>query len=235
MGLFKSKPKISIETCAKEFYDANIFKAVVAGSDIWSIFLDRAFDSIETADSSFSLVNRETFRKEMIALRIELFALALNQHYKEKNPNYMLSTFTRKYLIENKSLEIWQIMNEYNQIIAYSTTRKADMKPLSVQQITWLNLQREKLFDEYCAKNELEGKTKPQKEQLECVARVLNRIGADTKREGRVLLTLLMSRLANRLDCSENLTIGAIQSLSSLISGLYSGATIYLDDINIEY
>ena len=115
MPLFKSKPKLSIEECCKQFYDSNIFHAIVSGIDGWSIYLDTTFQTIAEVDQSFLSVDPILFRNEMTALRMELFAFALGSS-KKFNPEKFTcpqSILTKSYLEENGSLEIWNIMGEY--------------------------------------------------------------------------------------------------------------------------
>lgn len=243
MGLSSRKPNLSIEECCQQFYDSNIFHSkIVAGRDFWSIALDTILKSVAEFDQSFLSVDPTIFRNEMTALRMELFAFALASSKKFNTEKYTIpqSLFTRSYLEENRNLEIWDIMAEYNQAIAMSATMNAKGEQFSgrigIAQITFVNDSRSRMALRW-AKNILGNGTVPTEERkakIECINSVANRIGADTKREDDVVVKLLCSRLANRLRCDVNLKSEALFRLATTIFGFYKGAEEYLKSVDLQ-
>ena len=235
MGLFKSKPKISIEECCKQFYDSQIFHAIIDGTDFWSIFLDTISEHVVEADQSFSLVDRSVLQREMTALRIELFGLAWLHKFKQQESHIPQSFFTKHYLEENGRLDIWDIMGEYNQIIAQSAKVTKNGEPLNARSQTWINWLRAKIFNEW-AETIIGDRalTKEDEEDAKCVARVANRIGADIRRADCIAVKLLSARVADRLGYDINLNLEALLRLGAAIFGFYNGAEEYLKSTNLQ-
>jgi len=240
MPLFESKPKLSIEECCRQFYDSNIFQAIIHGIDGWSILLDTYFKSIAEVDQSFLSVDSTLFRNEMTALRMELFAFAWSARFKRDKYTVPQSFFTRSYLEENGSLEIWHIMGEYNQVIAMSATMNAYGKPtpggIGRAQVTGINLMRVNVAEDWMKANvvNMDAMTEEEEDKLGCAVRVFSRIGADIKYADGVVVKLLASRLANRLGCDVNLKSEALFRLGAIILGFYKGAEEYLKSVDLQ-
>ena len=236
MPLFESKPWLSIEECCRQFYDSHIFHAIINGIDGWSIILDTYFKSIADVDQSFLSVDPTLFRNEMTALRIELFAFACSKNSKTSKYAIRQSFFTENYLKENGRLDIRGIMGQYNQAIAMSATMKASGKPtpggIGRALATSVNLRR---YEAVKALKKSLGTIITEDEQfIGCSNHVINFIGADIKREDSVVVKLLASRLASRLECDVNLKPEALFRLSATIFGFYKGAEEYLKSINLQ-
>jgi hypothetical protein len=242
MPLFESKPKLSIEECCRQFYDSTIFHAIIAGVDGWSAYLDTAFNYIAEVDQSFLSVNPTLFRKDMTALRMELFAFALGCSNKFGKEKYTIpqSLFTKRYLEENENLEIWDIMGEYNQVIAMSATMNANGEQYSGRigraVITRINLLKSNAAEDWMEANivNTDAMTQEEEDKLTCAIRVFNRIGADTKREDDVVVKLLASRCASRLNCNVNMKYEALFRLATTIFGFYKGAEDYLKSVDLR-
>lgn len=233
---FENKPKQSIDECCRQFYDSSIFHAVIAGTDVWSTFLDTTINLIAEVDSSFFSVDTTLFRDEMTALRMEIFALAWSQKFKQDKYIFAQSFFTRSYLEENSRLDIWNIMLEYNQIVAMSATTDANGKQYSgrigISKIGFVTTLRDNLWKDWEKRN-IGNRTPTEKDEdnLRCLARVINRVGADINREDCVVVKLLSSRLSSRLGCGVNLKSEALFSLASTIFGFYKGSEEYLKSV----
>lgn len=242
MGLLNHKPKLSIEECCRQFYDSNIFHAIIGGIDGWSVYLDTAFENIAEVDQSFLSVDPMLFRNEMTALRMELFAFALECSKKFKTEKYTFpqSLFTRSYLEENGRLDIWDIMGEYNQVIAMSATMNANGKQYSGSigraVITGVNLLRANAAEDWMKANVVnkDAWTQEEKDKRTWAIPVLNRLGADIEREDGVVVKLLCSRLANRLGCDVNLKSEALFRLAAVIFGFYKGTEEYLESVDLQ-
>ena len=240
MGFLSRKPKISIEEFCRQFYDSQIFHAVMDGEDIWTGFLGSVLKSVVEVDRSFAVVGPTVFKREMTALRIELFGLAWGHRFKQERFTIPQSIFTRNYLEENEKLELWDIMGEYNQAIAQSATlteRGEQMEGrIARARVTSLNLSRAKMFDKWAEANIGDPSAPTEKEKIlaNCAARVANRIGADMRRNDCILVKRLAARLADRLGCDINLKSEALFRLGAVIFGLYNGAKEAIKYVNLQ-
>jgi hypothetical protein len=240
MGFLSRKPKISIEEFCQQFYASQIFHPTIAGEDVWAGFLGIAFKSVVEVDQSFAVIDPTVFKREMTALRIELFGLAWGHKFKQERFTIPQSIYTRQYLERNRKLKIWDIMGEYNQAIAQSTTMTETGEQVEGRiaraRGTSLNLSRAKMFDRWAEANigDLSAPTKKEKILANCVARVANRIGADIKRSDCILVKRLAARLADRLGCDINLGFEALLRLGAVIFGLYEGAMKATKSVNLQ-
>lgn len=231
----KGKPKISVEECCKEFYDKNIFHAIIAGIDGWSIHLDSVSKCVTEADTSFSAIDSDLFRQEMTAVRMEVFALAFARKVKREDLTLVQSFFTRRYLEENGKLDIWDIMLEYNQAIADSATLTATFERMEDWRVAKSNLARSDFCEKWCEANIADPSALTEEQEMlsQCVARVANRIGADIRRNDCILVKRLTARLADRLRCHTDLKDEALFRLAAMIFGFYKGAEDYLKSISL--
>lgn len=233
MPLFKSKPKLSIEECCKQFY-----AAIIAGT-VWSTFLDTSFKDFVELDQSLASIDRTLFRNEMTALYLELFAFAWSQRFKKDQYAVQQSIFTRSYLEENESLEIWDIMAEYNKVISDSVITYANGAKYSGRignaNIVALNIFRAGLVKEWGKHIMGTQSTEEQKNNnYLCAGRVINRVGADIKRADRIVVKLLAAMLAERLGCDVNLKFEAFSEFAGTILGIYNGAEVYLKSVDLQ-
>ena len=241
MPLFKSKPKLSIEECCKQFYDRNIFHAIIAGTDFWSNVLDIAFKKFVELDQSFASIDRTLFRNEMTALRMELFALAWSQRFKQDKYTFPQSLFTWRYLKENGNLHLGDVMGEYNRVVSQSVITDAKGAKFSGRTgnaaIVATNFFKTELAKEW-AKNNLGTTsdrvlTEEEDNKAKCAGRVINRVGADIKRADGIVVKLLAASLAERLGCDLSLKSEAFFGLASIIFGFYKGAEEYLKSVDL--
>lgn len=201
MGLFKNKPKLIIEECCKQFYDSQIlFSPIIGGQDMGSFYWDSVFNSIVEADNSFARIDKALFQRETTALHMALFMTAFTIRVKLKL-EYMVRQvlFTKRYLQDNRRLDLWDVMLKYNDVIDHSASTKADGQPLDSSsptgraRITFLNSYRWGLFKEWIKSNmaDPQSPTFEEKEKLECLAIVLKLVGASMTGSNCVAVKLL--------------------------------------------
>ncbi|MBN1176917.1 MAG: hypothetical protein JXA51_04475 [Dehalococcoidales bacterium] len=215
--------KISVKDFFQDFYDSQVFHPVIAGQDMKWTYIDTAYDSVVKIDRLFTSVDRNTFRKEMIALRMEMIGLVFTHNIKKKEQLLNQSLFTKDYLDENAQSEIWDIMGEYNQSIAMSTDIGKNEKELIET-----NERRMSLFEEYMNKYHKDDM------DITCIARICNREGCEVAWEKQYTLMRLMSRFAARVECSENINQDALTTIISVIWGFYQGAKEAIKSVNFE-
>jgi hypothetical protein len=232
----KRKPNISVEECCKEFYDKNIFHAIIAGIDGWSMLLGTRLKFVTEADTSFSSIDPDLFRQEMTAVRMEVFALAFARKVKREDLMQVQSFFTWCYLEENGKLDIWDIMGEYNKIIALSAVTDTDGHQMSNKHVMKINMLRAEAMKKWVKTNvnNPDSWTDDENKQAICGGRVIMRLGADIKREDFVAPKMLACKLADRLGRPfEHVKDEAIVRLWFIIRGFYEGAEEYLKSISL--
>ncbi len=237
MGLFSRKPKVGIEEFCREFYDKQIFHAMIGGIDAWSAFLETVFNSISEADQSFAVIDKAVFQREMKALRMELFGLAWSHKFKGEEFTLPQSFFTKHYLEENGRLDIWDIMGEYNQALAKSSVMTATGEQMGTEYVISINKLRSDMFDKWTETNIGDRSvTEEDEEHAKCVARVANRIGADLMKNkeigNRRITALLLYRLGWKID--EDLSEEALSRLVAITFGLYEGAKEAIKSVNLQ-
>jgi hypothetical protein len=241
MPLFSRKPKLTTEEACKEFYDQNIFKANLpeSGLDVWQLFLDTNMKKVIEADTSLESVDKNLFRREMTAIRLEIFALAWQLHRFKPQHAYPQSIFTRRYLEESGYLEIWDVMGEYNLSVSRSATLNAKgeklLGSLGRVAITMNILNRANFYKDWIQNNsEVNLQTEEGSNKAKCITRVINRNGADVKREDCLLVKLLSFKLAERLGLNSSLKPEALYWLQTAIFGFNQGATEYIKSIALH-
>ncbi|MFC1962554.1 hypothetical protein ACFLWB_00940 [Chloroflexota bacterium] len=216
-----------------------MFHAIVDGTDLWSAFLDYTLNNVAEVDQSFASVDPTVFWREITALSMELFSFAWSQRFKPDKCTISQNFFTRSYLEEKGSLEIWDTMREYNQAISMSATMNANGEQgsgrTSKSRIAFVNSMRANPFDKWVKDNivNTDAMTPEEEDRLTCVARVFNRIGADIKQNDSIAIKWLCFRLADRLGCDENLESEALFRLGVIVVGLYNGAKDYLKSVDL--
>ena len=98
MGFFEPKPKVSAEDFCKEFYDSQVFEAVIGGVNVVPQFWDAVRQELEAADPSVAKNDQALFQEELTALRMELFALAWMHKFKKDHYTIPQSIFAKRYL-----------------------------------------------------------------------------------------------------------------------------------------
>lgn len=240
MGLLSRKPKIGIEEFCREFYNAQIFHPMIAGEDFSTFWLDTVFNSVVEADKSFTLIDKTMFIREMTALRLELFALAWRDRFRQEKNTIPQSVFTRRYLEEKEKFELWEIMGEYNQVVAQSATANKTGEQVGGRTgralVTFVNMTRSNMWEDWCKANlkDTSNLSKEEEASLQSVARVINRFGADIKREDCVLPKMLSSKLLDRVGYKPRLAVEAAFRISAVIFGFYEGAKEAIKSVNLQ-
>jgi hypothetical protein len=240
MGLLKRKPKVGIEEFCKNFYDTQVFQAMIGEIDVVPILWESLKGQLQEADESFAAIDQNLFKREMTALRLELFALAWMQKFKHEKYTIPQSIFTRRYLEEKGKLDIWDAMGEYNQALARSVALGSTGKPMEGRLgrgvIAFYNTLRWDMFCKWVEENlpEPSALTKEQEILANCVARVFNRIGVDIKQKNAVGAALVGAKLADRLECGRELSGDAIFKMVGVVLMLYDGAKEAIKSINLQ-
>lgn len=202
--------KVRVQNFFQDFYNSQVFHPVIAGDDLKWSYIDEVYDSIIEKDKAFHLVDKNIFRKEMMALRMEMIGLAFSHNIKNKELLLSQSLFTKKYLENNNEPELWDIMGEYNKGVAMSMDYSKNEREISLN-----NVRRASLYDGYVHNY-------PDMDKY-CIARVCNRDGSEDAWKKQYTIMRLTARFCDRADCDEKID-ETLTVVSSVIWGFYQGA-----------
>jgi hypothetical protein len=220
------KMKVSVQDFFQDFYDSQVFHPVIAGQDMKWSYIDIAYDSIVNIDKLFNSVDRNIFRKEMIAVRMDMVGLAFTHIIKNMERLLNQSLFTKDYLIKNGQSEIWDIMGEYTHAIAKSSTDIVKGERALRATILMINDMRSLLFEKYMNKYFKEGM------DVSCITHVCNKEGCEVAWSKKVTLKYLVASFADRVRCNESINPEAIMAIATVIWGFYQGAKDAIKSIN---
>lgn len=252
MGLFNSKPKMTIEDFCKAFYDSHIFTTKTipysreteeAPKDFWAFYLTEVKKMVTEADQSFSAIDTDLFWREMTALYMEVFALACSAKVKWKQDLMVRQgLFTKYYLEDNAMPELWDAMHSYREAIDDSILAKANGQLLDGNsrlgrgKVTFWNSFRFDLWKDWIKSNVVDPQSpsKEEKEKLECLAIALKRVGADIRRADCVAVKMLAFRLAQRLGCDSTINREAKFQLATVVFGFCTRAENHLKSVDLQ-
>jgi hypothetical protein len=222
VGLLSRRRKVVTEEFCRDFYDSQIFHAIIAGTDVGAAFWEAVLKSVKEADPSFAADDLALFRREMTALRVELFGLAWVHHVKRDKYKLREIVFTKSYLDDNKQSEIWDAMADYNQAIAASGIEIATGERARRANITFLNKLRFDLFKKW-----VKAGVDPA-----CAAHVANLVGTDVAWSSGITQPMLADTLVQRLGWQLNLE--GRRRLATVASGLYQGAKDSIKSVHVH-
>jgi hypothetical protein len=240
MGLFSGKPKVSTSDFCQDFYDNRVFKATIAGVDMNDVMFNSFFDSVVKADSSFAVVDKSVFAREITALRLELFALAWKHKFTHDKYQVPQSIFTWKYLVEHGQSVLWDIMGEYNYTIAEAESFDRFGNPIggrigraSAVASNSMRMDISKGWMKRVDAGEFGSEQTKKDEALKAVVRVINRLMADVNRADSILIRRLTTKFAYRLNCPESMSSEGIITLGGIVLRLYRGSVEALKDVSL--
>jgi hypothetical protein len=225
MSIFSKKEEVNLEDFCRDFYEKNILNPVIGGIDFSAVCFDSELKLVIEADQSFANIDSQKFATEMTPLRFEVIALAWLHQFGDKLA-VAQSTFTKNYLHEKKRDDIWDAMESYNQAIARSSTAgKTSKNAFDRVYLARVNLTRADLFDQYYKEGY----------DMDCVARVLNRLFTDAAWKRHITANFLTFTLCDRLGFKSNEPNKEAQfRLTVVIHGFYVGTRQSLEKIKIK-
>ena len=184
-------PRSKIEAVCQAFYDRQLLSQVE--DDARDEFFAALADSIGQADRAFGrYVDQDDFRLEVIALRLELFGLALTHRVGWRRDDLCLRelTSTRRYLQERDELRVWDSMGAYNQSIAEAGLT--------------LNRSRRELGRRLSLHLAASEGPRAKDTPSDCFVRYANRYDSEATWRNGIATTHLIRALADRLDFRPN-------------------------------
>ncbi len=151
MSLFDRKPKMTVQEWCEDFYSSAVFASLRNGGDLWQTFCKSARDQVVQAAPSFSDVDAAQLADQLLALRLEVIAVAWMMGVRDRlSPKH--SECTRKYLQTHDRGFLWDMMEPYNRTVAKATVGGSDPKTgVGRAHITYMNSMRAGLFDDWVA------------------------------------------------------------------------------------
>jgi hypothetical protein len=196
------KPKLGVIACCLKYYDTFFTEDHIA-----EISRDSHFKMFVTGEKSFKNIDKDTFFREITALRFEIFALVWSYKFNERLA-VLQSIFTRQYLEKNQQLDIWEAMSFYNHIIAtFAYPLPLSGRRISDKREKEITAFREKVYnrlydsfvDESMQKKEVDNTS-------ECIVRVMNRTLSDGIIDDKIRRIPLQMGLQQRLGCGLEIT-----------------------------
>jgi hypothetical protein len=225
MSLFKTKTKHDLKDFCTQYYDTYILETkptIPAVKDFSENYNKLISEKIIEADNSFKSVDFNSFSKELLKIRFELFSLAWFHEFGDKSA-IQQTIFTKEYLINNHKEEIWNDIEPYNQTIAQSATHGCDSSTapgrMRIYSVTKMRLDlSKKYFNEGI--------------DPKCVARAINKFGTQSNWQSlRIALGYLVITLCKNLNYTFNEKTSEI--LIAMLKGLYDGSKQNLEKIKI--
>ena len=207
MGIFSSKPKVNMESFCKDYYDSQMFHALVGGEDASQKILNAAYKLLANAEPLFSKVDRDIFEREMTAMNLELFSLAFSKRFSKFDNAVQQCIFTFRYLQDKRRNDIWESMAKYSITIAQTATMNAKGEHMTGDTaigratITRVNTLRDELFTKWLNERSYkpDNLTESEKEIVSCVAHASNHVEGDILRNNELgnkrISALFMFRL----------------------------------------
>jgi hypothetical protein len=211
------KTKKNAVDFSRDFYEQHLFSSKF---DVGGTYAKVVHNNTCKADSEFAKVQLPKLKDEMLGLQLEMIGTAWT-HKSKENAAIANSEFTKQYLANKSRTDLWEIMGEYNQVVASSTTYGAKPDtPGGRAKIAFTNSMRMDLFDSWIKKGHDEV----------AVARVVNRLMSEANWNKGITPILLGTRMMFRLDLESE---AIAQSLAAVAFGFYQGAKESLDGVKL--
>ncbi|MDP9236560.1 MAG: hypothetical protein M3P30_04025 [Chloroflexota bacterium] len=230
MPIFNRKPEKTVEDLCREFYDSSVFHRVVGSLDLTLALWDEMSDQLVRVDPSFSLVNRERFRSEMTALRLELFALAFSHSVRSEEKNIRQTAATREYLHANGHEDMVEAMTDYNTAVADSALDTATGERSRRARAGFLLGYRVRVYNKLAQRVHDAGVR--DLEAYQDLARTIERYDTLGAWQRNMTHVRLSAALAKRLDYSPN--SDGYFLIQAFIEGMYNGAKGAIKQVKIS-
>lgn len=184
---FKTKKSHNLNEFCDNYYSSDIFGSPEGlESEIYYNYLR---DLVAGEEVHFLDIDMKDFKTEIQALRTEVFAVAWMHRFDSK-ASVRQTIATRDYLVRNDLSHLWEIIGDYNLIVAKSTDYSNGYgEAVIAANMEYGNKARMRLFKEFVATGYDE----------KCVARAVNRFNTKKVWMNSTTAGLLALELCNRL------------------------------------
>ncbi len=240
------KSKVTVEELFLIFYESQVFN-----NDAVSSLAKEVVDFIVEADHTFKVVDLTKLKRELMALRIELFNFAWLTYSDElsltdpeaANKNILTGVvFTKVYLDKLGRRDIWDVMRVYNSAIARAGDDASSVSWSGIDTSLFPGFPRvgvsfpdEQSKREFLLKEREDTRRHFSQEfaestrDLDCADRCANLFMSCSSWKDGVISQKLTTEFINRLGLNQNLNCEAIFRLQRIIVGLYNGARDFIE------
>jgi hypothetical protein len=228
MGIFSRKFQVGIEDFCQSYYDSVINPQWTEITNQW----EEPFQLITSVDQSFINVDLPTFRREMLAVHLELFGLAWTHRLKRDHYLMPQVVFTKLYLDQNEQPSAWERMKEYNTIIGHSGTEIYHTERIKRAAISSSNKLKWSKWTKWVSDAKAEFGEERARVVADYAARVVSRLVTDVAWSKGVTCQMLIGTLCGRLGCELNES--ARSRLGDLMVMFYTSAKKSIEAVKIE-
>lgn len=225
MSIFSRKYKVEPEDFCRFIYDNLGLNSSNDDNSVDSILINHLEQKI---DATLSNSDKQKAISELRALQFELFALAWTHKFVFDVTVIKQSVFTKKYLFEKGMDNIWDKMNDYNDMIGAAT-------------LDWLsNVAKINLSFNYNMRKDLISKNIESAEKIgfvidDSINRINNRLWSENAWRQKYIHKILVPQFGKKLNINQkDLNREDVIHLSEIISGSYSGSQKSLKTIKIK-
>jgi len=228
MELYKGTPRIKVDDCCKQFYDLNVFPETTEGPGEWTKFPGTVKKAVSELSLLFTTIESDLLSREMTALGLEIFSVAYARKVRVDVLSWRQSGLTRDYLNERNSSDIWDIMSEYNEVIAASV--------VDGQRSGKISKARDKMHREWALVTRKERELSKEEELLpeDYVIRAANLIGAEIKQADNIVVKRLALKLLERLGQVASFKEDTLHKVSIIVFEFHRGAELYLKYLSLH-
>ena len=235
MFLRRTKLQKPLGDICKDFYENSILNPTLGDGrvDVLSIMAQTQKGILAEQDSRLANIDVQSLVKETINLRFELFGLAF-LHLFGPDLAVKASLFTYDFLDANGRREIWHDMGVYNQQIARSFLfLKKRMGSAWERHVAITNKRRSELFAKYLDEARRSGIDVENDNFGNRIARPLNHMFTEKIWNDGTTASCLIIPFCDRLGFDPEFipSVPARKALVSIITGLYSGARIAMQNV----
>lgn len=225
MSIFNRKQTVNLEDYCNFVYDNLIPNSSESENNIDSMFIDYLEKRINVG---YSDIDKQNIISELRALQFELFSLVWTHKFISDVIVMRQNIFTKKYLIEKGMENIWQNMNDYNDMIGAAT-------------LDWLsNLAKINISFNYNMRKDLISKNIEAAQKLgitddDIIKRVNNRTWSENAWRQNFVHQIVIPQIGKKLNIKrEELNRQDVSFFSEIMNGSYSGSKKILENIKIK-
>ena len=230
-----------IEAQCRNYYDSYVFGSAL-GNALLDINIGPDVDVAEVVKNMLGLADKrtddtdvETFRQEVRSLHLELYGLAWFRKIKNHEHSLHQAIFSRAYLVESGLTSLWELMTEYNRVLAMSTNLDRRGERLPQSEVARSNMERMEFYQHWTdiVCDDPENPTDEERATTNCVARLGNRMGADLKRHDGLAGRMLSAKVLDRLGWVDWANQDALGILHHTVQLLYDDCETNLKTLKL--
>jgi len=236
VSLLTGKPEVEVEDLCLYYYMRNVFHDPAASSESgYDLYLKAILQGLARYDESFAATDMDVFKRELEAIKMEVFSLALTHRTQEhslllRQMAYTKELFTNPFYSEIVSDGLWEAMYAYNTAIgSVAETSAPGNERVRRARVVMVNTWKCELLTQWLSKGI----------DAECAFRVLNRLFAEkkwTEEAWPELMTprFLAAQYARRLGSDGRVNCKALDYLACSVWIEYRDASSTIKEFRLQ-